>query len=347
MLNYSRITPVGISDKPLSPSSKIDINSLLKELKAAGHPVELGERLKGGVVSEVFAATCNGERVVVKFTNDVVDPDPTNYFMPKETQYVDVKLLSYLRKQNVVRVPDLLYASSDFPVSVMEDLRQSGYNLLSAELEKGEIPLNAARNFGSDIALMQLALAKHDEFYTALSGQQIYYSRGQELRQAYPNKPEYFQVNYDRFTTSNQQLSAVDTHPKNAFIGKDGSVAWIDFGCSVWSDSDFALPNFLSHIAIYMLAGYISGDDAIRFIRNAIEGYAEHKSINEKSFTQYFAGEVLHRWAGKWFSGVDATDQKLRILHYGMTVFDKRLFSIDQLLQELAAHSERKLRRKA
>ena len=269
MLNKDFVTPVGSSSKPLKTDNHIPTaDELAKMLSKKGINVTMGEKLKGGFVSEVYGADLVGK-----------------------------------------------------PVTLLHDLILSG-----------NLPSNVAVNFGRDIALMLQALAKHDEFETALSASQNYYERGLELRLAYPNKPDYFKELETRFTSANQQLIAVDTHPKNIFVYENGSTAWIDFGFSCWADRDFALPNGLAHIAIYALTGHIHSNVAVAFIEQA---YKQILSVDEEIFCKYLATEVLHRWAGKWIERVESAEQKLKLLNFAMKVFDQEIFTVNLLTDHL------------
>ncbi|MBP9116402.1 MAG: hypothetical protein KBF89_08710 [Acidimicrobiia bacterium] len=232
-------------------------------------------------------------------------------------------------------MPKVIHDFSNVPITVMEDLRDSDFTLLHDLILSGNLPSNVAVNFGRDIALMLQALAKHDEFETALSASQNYYERGLELRLAYPNKPDYFKELETRFTSANQQLIAVDTHPKNIFVNENGSTAWIDFGFSCWADRDFALPNGLAHIAIYALTGHIHSNVAVAFIEQALDAYKQILSVDEEIFCKYLATEVLHRWAGKWIDGVESAEQKLKLLNFAMKVFDQEIFTVNLLTDHL------------
>ncbi|HEY4963197.1 MAG TPA: hypothetical protein VIH90_00685 [Candidatus Saccharimonadales bacterium] len=332
MINDRYVSPVGLSTEPYNAETDIPTTSELEAtLHERGVNVSIGETLKGGTVSQVYAANEDGRPVVVKHTGDVIDTDQTVYFIPRESHYVDTKMLKFLAANGSIRVPELLHDFADVPVSVMEDLRASGFTLLNDLLVAGKFPTNAAANIGTDIAEMMLALASHEEFETVLSGRQNYYERGLELRHTYPNDQAWYTTLEKRFTTANQQLIAVDTHPKNTFIDNEGNAAWIDFGFSAWADRDFALPNGLAHIAVYALTGHIQADEAKAFIETAVGAYRKLLPIEDEVFCTYFAAEVLHRWAGKWIVGVDNAQQKLKLLQFGMKVFDKEMFTLDSL----------------
>jgi len=274
MINNRRITPIGLSESYEAPEIHIPSAKELTALLAdKGVAVTMGESLKGGTVSQVYAGSEQGRAVVVKYTTDSFDTDPTVSPLPHQSHYTDSTILKYLAKTNGVRVPQVLHDFQDQPITVMEDMRAAGFTILNENLLNGHLPMESASEVGKGIAVLQQTLAKHEEFETALSGPQVYYERGLELRLAYPNTQTQYDRLEKRFTNAHQQLIAVDTHPKNMFVNKEGKVAWIDFGFSVWGDRDFALPNCMAHIFIYALAGYIERPKAATFVTDAVAAY--------------------------------------------------------------------------
>ena len=102
MLNKDFVTPVGSSSKPLKTDNHIPTaDELAKMLSKKGINVTMGEKLKGGFVSEVYGADLVGKPVVIKYTSDAIDGDPTVYLVPYEAHYVDTRLLKYLAASDV------------------------------------------------------------------------------------------------------------------------------------------------------------------------------------------------------------------------------------------------------
>lgn len=302
--------------------------------------VVIGETLKGGTVSQVFSARESGRPVVIKYTTDCYDADPTVLFLSSTEHAIDTRMLSYLADKEGVRIPKVYYDFTDeLPLTVMEDLRSSRFTLLQDHLNEGKLPLGAAVKAGHAIANLLVTLKDYPEFITPESAWQCYYERGFEVRQAYPNDQKTYVALEHRFTTANQQLIAVDTHPKNSFVhAQSNEIAWIDFGRSVWGDRDFVLPNFLAHIAIYALVGSISKNSAASFIQDAVVAYRKVLPIEDEVFNTYLAAEVMHRWAGKWIGGVETAEQKIALLRFGMRVFDEKIGTLPKLISLLLEH---------
>jgi hypothetical protein len=93
------------------------------------------------------------------------------------------------------------------------------------------------------------------------------------------------------------------------------------------------LPNFLAHIIIYSLIGYIEKNLAAGYLLRCIDTFKKYESINENIFCKYLAMEVLHRANGKWIQGIETKEQKLSLLKFGMTVFDDKINFISKLLR--------------
>lgn len=332
MINNLSVAPVSIKRQPELRAtsqpvlSKKEIQHILEQ---AGHKVKMKEELKGGVVSKVYAASYNKEPAVVKATFATQPNDPTVFETTTDIHFADNRLLDYLASCKNIRVPHILMSFQDMPITIMEDLRSSGFLLYSDELLAGKLHMESATRVGKDIATIQKNLSRHVQFCTPLSALQNFYARGLELRLAYPNSQDWYKAIEKRFSTAHTQLIAVDTHPKNMFVNPtDESCAWIDFGGSTWADRDFALPNFLAHIAVYAIADYVNKQEAVSYIEQAIASYREILDIKDDIFMTYFASEILHRWAGKWIEGVENQSQKLALLSYGTRIFDDQLFSV-------------------
>lgn len=337
MINRQRVSPVGcVSENAICKSKLLSSDQLRNELEQRGLSVQLGAELKGGVVSKVYEARlADGGPVVIKYSGDWEDDNPTMVRVSRAGHNVDAQLLDFLSAQSRLRVPKVFHHFEDIPLTIMEDLRTSGFMLLSTKLCEGNLPLNCARTVGTDIAQMQQTFARHPEFTANESAWQSFYERGFELRLAYPNDPHWYNELEHRFTSVNLQLTAVDTHPKNMFVDAEGALAWIDFGRSVWADRDFALPNCLAHIAVYGLAGLFDRSAAARFISDAVAEYRKILPVEDEVFCKYFACEILHRWAGKWITGVDTVRQKTNVLTFGLKIFDNQLFKLDSVLSAL------------
>jgi len=156
------------------------------------------------------------------------------------------------------------------------------------------------------------------------------------LRLLYPNNPEKYQDLAKTYLEQNRYWLAPDGHPKNVLVNPEGTIALIDFGRSHYADQRYMLPNFLAHIVIYTLAGYIDKNSAAEYIQKAIKAYQELEPIDPPLFCQYLAMEVLHRAFGKWIQGVDKTEQKVKLVKFGLEVFDRPVVTIDSLISLLS-----------
>lgn len=305
---------------------------LEKELRKRGLAVTLKNKLKGGVFSQVYDAELNGKTVVVKHTENVIPFDPTEFFISKRAHLIDTKILKLLKKSLHIVVPKIYYYYPDITTTIMEDVRESGFQLLNNLIIEKNLPLSSAENVGKSLAYLAKESRSWKPFVTNESAKQSIYERGLELRLAYPNDQKQYLFLEKEFTQNSAYWVWPDGHPKNMFVNNKGEVVFIDFGRSHWGDQRYMLPNFLAHIVIYSLAGYIKPKHAKDFVQSCVSAYIEIEPVNESVFCQYLAMEVLHRANGKWIQGVDTKKQKLELYHFGLSVFDDHALTIKPLL---------------
>ena len=331
------ITPVKISTKiPKYAQSQLHTKEALEHaLQELGCNVMLQEQLKGGFVSQVYAGVYEDKQVVVKHTEDLIPFDPTDLFINKQGHTVDTLVLNLLNNTSI-RVPHVIRHFPDITTTIMEDVRMSGYQLLSNEILSGTFHSNSATSVGNTLAQLAKEARKWKKFKTNESAMGSMYERGLDLRLAYPNTQKQYLALEKQFTEQSEYWMWPDGHPKNIFVNKDGEVACIDFGRSCWADQRYMLPNFLAHIVIYCLGGYIAKDMAREYIHVCTKAYRTYEAIDESLFCQYLAMEVLHRANGKWIQGIDTSEQKLRIYRFGLQVFDNEISSIDSLFPLLS-----------
>jgi len=296
--------------------------------------IKINETLKGGTVSQVYGAELNNKRCVIKHTEDVRPFDPTEIFIAKNGHNVDTRVLQLLKKSSV-RVPKVFHFFPGITTTVMEDMREGSYELLSNQILDKRLTINSAHSVG--IKLAELAQISRDwsRFETNETAQESIYERGLELRLLYPNTQEQYLKLEKEHCENDQYWTWPDGHPKNIFVNKNGEVAFIDFGRSYWGDQRYMLPNFLSHIAIYSLIGYINRQDAVAYMKESLKTYQLLESVNPSLFCQYFGMEILHRAFGKWIQGVTTTKQKISLTSFGLTIFDKKISKLEGLFDEL------------
>lgn len=319
---------------PAIISSKEHLQTTLKGL---GLNITLEGTLKGGFTSQVYEARLDDKRVVVKHTENVTPFDPTELFINRNGHNTDTKVLKILFHSTSIRAPKVIYHFPKITTTVMEDLRPEEFLLLNPLLLHGELPNNSAASIGR--ALANLARESRDwkRFSTNESAQENIYERGLELRLAYANSQKQYVSLEKEFTENDVNWVWPDGHPKNMFVKPNGEVAFIDFGRSHWGDQRYMLPNFLAHIVIYTLAGYLDPLKAKPYIIECISMYSKLEPVNEKLFCEYLAMEVLHRCNGKWIEGLEKREQKVKLYNFGLTVFDDNIKSIERLLEVLSS----------
>lgn len=328
------IVPVSISSHPpkYNPLKYNTPETLTNALRKYNCNITLKESLKGGEVSQVYASSLHGTPVVVKHTGDLISSDPVDLSLSKKDHLIDTKVLKLLQ-HSAIRVPKVIAVFPGIYTTIMEDLRAEGYMLLQTYFIKGKLPIESAGKIGESLALLGQTARMWKPFKTSESAEESIYERGLELRLAYPNDQKQYLFLEKEFISNNQYWVWPDGHPKNMLINAEGDVSFIDFGRSHWGDQRYMLPNFLAHIVIYALSGYINKKQSSLYIRRCIEGYRKHESVDEPIFCQYLAMEVLHRANGKWIEGINIGEQKIPLYKFGLTIFDKNITTFENLLQ--------------
>ncbi len=336
-MNNRFVNPVCSSlKKQIYPNPTIYTPELLTEaLLKKGLRVKMKNILKGGVVSQVYEATLKDKTVIVKHTEDVSPFDPTEIFISKKGHNQDTRILEKLSDSPKIKVPKVLYFFPDITTTIMEDVRENEYALLSDLLLGKSLPHNSAENVGQSLANLAIESRKWKRFSTNESARQNIYERGLELRLAYPNTQEEYLSLENEFLTNDNFWVWPDGHPKNIFVNPKGEVILIDFGRSVWGDQRYMLPNFLSHIIIYSLSGYYSVEKAGDYVVSCINAYKKLESIDEAVFCRYLGMEILHRANGKWLTGIKTAEQKVKLFQFGLNIFDKKITTVQDLLNYL------------
>lgn len=332
------LNSVSPSSKPQNyptPTSLIDKTNLQKELQKKGLNITLKESLKGGFISQVYSATLDDKEVVVKHTAGAIPFDPTELYLNKKSHDVDCKVLENLQNNLKIKVPKLLFNFPDITTSIMENLYGQSFELMQNQIFNKKLSVKTAESVGRSLAYLIIESRKWKEFLVVQTAPMSIYERGLELRLAYPNSQKEYLELEKTYLENNKFWSWSDCHPKNIFVNNNDEVVFIDFGYSQWADQRFMLPSHLAHIVIYCLSGYIEKNLAKEYILRCIDTSKEIEPISENIFCQYLAMEVLHRANGKWIEGIEKKEQKLALYKFGLTVFDEKINTINQLLNLL------------
>lgn len=303
-----------------------------------GYNIKITAPLKGGVDSQVYAAILDGKRVVVKHTEDraqsVYNPpfSEIDFFVDRANHNVDSLVLKKLERSDI-RVPRIIQHFPRTFTTIMEDLRESGYELMLTNILNNVLSMDTATSLGNELSELALISRKWKNFKCYKNPYSQIFERGLELRLAYPNSQAEYIYLKDKFVNNSRYWMWPDSHPKNIFVNnKTGEVAFIDFGGSYWGDQSFMLPNFIGQFLIYVIGGYVTIEFANAYIKKLIEAYSQKLKIDEALCCKYIGMEVLHRASGKWIEGVKTLEHKVKNFNLGLQIFDRNILSIDQLL---------------
>lgn len=332
MTNKLRLVTTSNSFQYQQPSKLIEKVTLESEIRSRDLDIKLDRLLKGGFTSQVYSGILGNEKIVIKHTEHLIPFDPTEIFLDKEQNNVDAKVLHLLQNSKEVKVPKVLFHWDDITTTIMENTYEKGFLLLNDIILAKTLTTYSAAPIGFSIANFIKESRKWINIKTSIAPEECFYERGLELRLAYPNSQNQFLQLEKEYLTNNQYYMWPDTHPKNIFVNGNGDCVFIDFGFVHKADQRFILPNFLAHIVLYSLAGYVSSDIAREYILKCVEAYSKIEPVNELIFCQYLAMEVLHRSYGKWIQGIDFRKQKTKLISFGLQVFDDNIKDIDSLL---------------
>lgn len=342
--DISIIHPISIGKKPVNYRKSTgleDKTTLEGYIRSKGIDIKIGSHLKGGVDSQVYEAILNSQAVVVKHTEDrgykLFDApfSPVDFYIRRENQNIDSKMLRQLSKTNIA-VPKLLYYFPEKTVAIMNDARSDGSKLMSSQLLLGELNMKSATSIGTQLGHLCIFGQKIKEFRTVKNRYMQIFERGLELRLAYPNLQEDYKYLENEYIKNVQGWMWPDGHPKNIFVNDSGDPIFIDFGGSFWGDQRFVLPNFLAHIVLYYLAGYLKKDETAQYLNDCIRSYDQIIKVNETIFCKYLGMEILHRSFGKWIEGINAPKQKVACISFGLNIFENNISTVNGLINTMA-----------
>lgn len=313
---------------------------LQKEMIRRGLPIKLKGKLKGGVDSQIYAANLKGNNVVVKHTEDrgasVYNPPftPIDFFVDRENHNLDTYILQKL-KNTEIRVPNVIHHFPDITTTVMEDMRESGFRLMSDLILSGYLPDKSAKHIAEQLVALTSMSKSWKKFTCFKTPEAQIFERGLELRLSYPNtQMEYLDLQKE-FVSRRENWMWPDGHPKNIFIDDDSNVAFIDFGGSYWGDQRFMLPNFLGQFIVLCNSGFYDKDKCLNYIELVVRTYKTLENIDESLACKYTGMEILHRSFGKWIDGVNTVSLKVKNIRIGLSIFDLKIVTIDNLLSLL------------
>lgn len=312
-----------------------------KELSRRGLRIILMDKLNGGVDSQIYAANLDGKNVVVKHTEDrgesVYNPPftPIDFFVDRENHNLDTYILQKL-KNTEIKVPNVIHHFPDITTTVMEDLRESGFRLMSDLILSGRLPEESAKHIAEQLVALTSVSKSWKKFTCYKTPEAQIFERGLELRLLYPNTQKGYLDLQKEFVSRQEHWMWPDGHPKNMFIDDNSNVAFIDFGGSFWGDQRFMLPNFLGQFIVLCNSGIYDKSKSLNYIGLMVRTYKTLEDIDERLVCKYTGMEILHRSFGKWIDSVNTVNLKVRNIKIGLSIFDSKIVTVSNLLSLLS-----------
>lgn len=320
--------------------------SLERRLKGKSLSISLGKRLSPDHAQEVYAARLDQKRVIVKHVENIVPRTPIEFLIMSDAFATETRILKLLSETEHIRIPRILHAFPKFTTIIMEDLREEGYQTLASHLLKKKLPMKSAVAIGQTFAHLAQISRTWEEFKTNESAQLSYYERSLEMLVTYPHDLKRYERLSQTFTQFDEDKMMQEElprffvwpngNPSNILTTSTGNVALVDFGRVHWGDQRFMLPQFLAHIILSALAGFIPHQKAATYIQECIGAYRQIEPLaDEDLFIEYLAMELLHRAFGRGSVCITSTSQILAIQAFGRMLFDKQIKTIKTMLTHL------------
>lgn len=298
------------------------------------------ELLSGGCTSTIFRASVDGNTAIVKHARNRERFYPVLQIVPETRMKTEVEVLTRLYPLFPDIVPKVLAFYPEHNVMIMSDV-ESDAQLGFPYLVEGRAEPIHARALGRFLAQLKQITADWDPFPTVEDSFEQIWTRSLEVNMAYP---EWGKRMREMYLVPNKFVWP-DGHPKNIFFGNSGSlVRAIDFDCSHFGDPDYMLPNFFGQVPVYSIFGYITPQQAARFIGEMIQAYAEVEQITpevERKMLFYAGTQTIQRQDGKWLFQIASSMDDVALRRKAYTFYFGRhtlttITCFDQYVTEVA-----------
>lgn len=340
---------------------QLKVNEIYQDLGA----IKLGKMLAGGVVSDIYSAVLTRkdgtqENVVVKYTHDQIprnhnfsQTDIDNSFSKAPAAHdLDIKIQKYLQ----VNTPKIISHNSESRITLMQNFVDDGYMLLQDLILDQNLPEDSLLEISKTLAQVKYELSQsNDSFKQVELSRTQFDERFYELKALlYNGRMQTFNQIEDEFLADqHKRIVWTDGDQKNIAVNSDGEVMIFDLGRSIACDPEFILPNFLGHIGLFYLAGFVDEDistfsECVASFEQTLQKYRSGYKVQESRFVNYFTASMLHRglamrWIDKRLGDKVGEDSvKNACLHLGDIVFDpdQRILKVADLLDALASVRE-------
>ena len=340
------ILPVSVTFRNIKYPEKMikSVEGLERRLKGKKLNITIGKQVHKDNMSNIYEATLDKAKVLVKHTENVVPETPIEFLIMSDAHDTEVRVLNRFESEEHIKAPKIIHNFPKYTTVITEDVRSQGYASLSEQILNKKLPSATATQIGKSLAHFVKVSQAWEEFKTNESAHLIFYEHSLEMLVAFPEAIEHYRFLEDQFTQyaeEKEDQEKRDRHfvwaessPNNMFVNKKGEVVFSNFSRGFWGDNQFMLAVFIANIMVYSLLGNILRAKAIDYIKTCIKAYKDVTAIrDEYVFSQYVGLEILHRSYGK---GMNVLSQKEKLLlqKLGLTIIEEKAKTITSLLNQ-------------
>jgi len=340
------ILPVSVTFRNIKYPEKMikSVEGLERRLKGKKLNISLGKQIHKDNMSNMYEATLDNVKVLVKHTENVLPETPIEFLIMSDAHDTEVRVLNRFESEEHIKTPKIIYNFPKYTTIITEDVRSQGYVSLSEQILNKKLSSTSAVQIGKSLAHLVKISQSWEEFKTNESAHLIYYEHSLEMLVAFPEAIKHYRFLEDQFTQyaeEREEQEKRDRHfvwaessPNNMFVNKKGEVIFSNFSRGYWGDNQFTLAVFIANIMVFSLLGNIPRAKAIDYIKTCIKAYKDVTEIrDEYVFSQYVGMEILHRSFGKGIR-LSSQKEKLFLQKLGLTIVEEKAKTITTLINQ-------------
>ncbi|PIZ62800.1 hypothetical protein COY16_03490 [Candidatus Roizmanbacteria bacterium CG_4_10_14_0_2_um_filter_39_13] len=340
------ILPVSVTFRNIKYPEKMikSVEGLERRLKGKKLNISLGKQIHKDNMSNIYEATLDKAKVLVKHTENVVPETPIEFLIMSDAHDTEVRVLNRFESEEHIKAPKIIHNFPKYTTVITEDVRSQGYVSLSEQILNKKLSSTSAAQIGKSLAHLVKISQSWEEFKTNESAHLIFYEHSLEMLVAFPEAIDHYRFLEDQFTQYAEEKEDqekrdryfvwAESSPNNMFVNKKGEIIFSNFSRGYWGDNQFTLAVFIANIMVHSLLGSIARAKAIDYIKTCIKAYKDVTEIrDEYVFSQYVGMEILHRSFGKGMK-LSSQKEKLLLQKLGLTIVEEKAKTITTLINQ-------------